>query len=159
MCNDATVIIEPIEEFSTVVIQNECEEVTIISSGLGQQGLSAYQIAVLNGFVGTEAEWLESLKAIASLADIEDVGITTPLDKQGLYFNATTTEWENGWTWFQYASGFTHGTIPSVLSDDGTTKIFEYVYTFGNRYRKIDLTQDAFYLESACTTLIVKKQL
>ena len=28
----------------------------------GDDGLSAYQIAVLNGFVGTEAEWLNSLK-------------------------------------------------------------------------------------------------
>lgn len=26
-------------------------------------GLSAYQIALANGFVGTEAEWLEELKA------------------------------------------------------------------------------------------------
>ena len=30
----------------------------------GKDGKSAYQIAVENGFVGTEAEWLESLKGI-----------------------------------------------------------------------------------------------
>lgn len=28
----------------------------------GADGLSAYQIAVANGFVGTESEWLDSLK-------------------------------------------------------------------------------------------------
>ena len=28
----------------------------------GDNGLSAYQIAVNNGFIGTEQEWLDSLK-------------------------------------------------------------------------------------------------
>lgn len=31
----------------------------------GIQGLSAYEVAVKNGFKGTEAEWLESLKVVA----------------------------------------------------------------------------------------------
>ena len=34
----------------------------------GKDGKSAYQVAVDNGFVGTEAEWLESLKASADKA-------------------------------------------------------------------------------------------
>ena len=37
----------------------------VVGTGGGRQGppgLSAYQIAVKNGFVGTEKEWLESLK-------------------------------------------------------------------------------------------------
>jgi hypothetical protein len=33
------------------------------------QGKSAYEIALLNGFEGTEAEWLESLKAMANIPD------------------------------------------------------------------------------------------
>ena len=33
------------------------------------EGKSAYQIAVANGFVGTEAEWLESLKGAGEIAD------------------------------------------------------------------------------------------
>ena len=33
------------------------------------QGKSAYEIALLNGFKGTEAEWLESLKAMANIPD------------------------------------------------------------------------------------------
>lgn len=36
---------------------------TTILAPRGLNGLSAYQIAQLNGFTGTEAEWLESLKA------------------------------------------------------------------------------------------------
>lgn len=28
----------------------------------GENGLSTYELAVKNGFVGTESEWLESLK-------------------------------------------------------------------------------------------------
>jgi hypothetical protein len=34
-------------------------------SGSGSRGKSAYEIAVANGFVGTEAEWLESLSGAA----------------------------------------------------------------------------------------------
>ena len=64
MCkDDVTVIIEEEVNVTTVVIEDDCEDITIISSGLGEQGLSAYQIALSNGFVGTEEEWLDSLKA------------------------------------------------------------------------------------------------
>lgn len=64
MCeNDVTVIIEETEAFTTIVIDDNCEQVTIIAEALGAQGLSAYDIAVANGFVGTEEEWLDSLKA------------------------------------------------------------------------------------------------
>ena len=64
MCkDDVTVIIEEEVNVTTVVIEDDCEDITIISSGLGEQGLSAYQIALANGFVGTEEEWLDSLKA------------------------------------------------------------------------------------------------
>ena len=34
-----------------------------VNNGSGQNGLSAYEIAVQNGFVGTQSQWLESLKA------------------------------------------------------------------------------------------------
>lgn len=82
MCNDASVIIEvnnsqttivsefvetttvniePIEENVTIIIDFDCEQVTITTTQLGSQGLSAYEIAVINGFVGTEEEWLASL--------------------------------------------------------------------------------------------------
>lgn len=36
-------------------------------------GKSAYQVAVDNGFVGTEQEWLESLKSVLTEQDKEDI--------------------------------------------------------------------------------------
>lgn len=116
-------------------------------------------LGVVTRVHATQGEIFVHVQNGFELREIHDVSAQTPSNKQSIYFDVNSSLWESDWSWFQYASGFTHGTIPSVLSDDGTTKIFEYVYTFGNRYRKIDLTQDAFYLESDCTTLIVKKQL
>lgn len=45
-----------------------------ISSALSNpltQGYSAYQIAVMNGFSGTEKEWLESLKGYSPVRGID----------------------------------------------------------------------------------------
>lgn len=146
MCNDnATVIIEPNEVLTTIEIQNECEEITIVVSGIGQQGLSAYQVAVVNGFVGTEEEWLDSLKA------------ELPEGVNGQVLTYKVDEWVADWTWFQYASGFS--VRPTKLSDSGGVKIYQYTYSFGIRYRKIDSTIDGFFLDLACTELIVKKQI
>lgn len=50
----------------------------------GPAGDSAYEIAVANGFAGTEAEWLASLQG----ADGESVTITTFTDEAA--FNAAT---------------------------------------------------------------------
>ena len=53
----------------------------------GDDGKSAYQIAVDNGYVGTESEWLESLKV-----DLND--ITEPQSYKNLLENMT---WGNGY--------------------------------------------------------------
>ena len=45
--------------------------------GSGTAGKSAYEIAVDNGFVGTETEWLESLKGEQGEAGRSITGITT----------------------------------------------------------------------------------
>lgn len=281
MCNDnATVIIEPNEVLTTIEIQSECNEYTIVVSGLGEQGLSAYQIAVINGFEGTEQEWLDSLipetiehkvklaepiakgqavyisgatganilvskasnvseakssktlgllkeggatnfqtkvvtegflgglnTSMATIGDavwlgvdgnllynginkpqapahlvyigvvsrvsatvgeifvhvqngfeleeLHDVKIVNKQAQQGIYYKDGL--WQNDWTWFQYASGFS--IRPTKLSDSGGVKIYEYTYSFGVRYRKIDSTIDGFFLDEACTQLIVKKQI
>lgn len=39
------------------------------------QGLSAYQVAVINGFFGTEEEWLLSLKGDAGLDNLPDYSL------------------------------------------------------------------------------------
>ncbi len=49
-------------EAITVVSQYEVREVVVPTGGLqGPAGASAYQVAVANGFVGTEAQWIASL--------------------------------------------------------------------------------------------------
>jgi len=40
----------------------------------GDDGLSAYWVAVENGFVGTEAEWLESLRATSPMDHDHEIG-------------------------------------------------------------------------------------
>lgn len=48
----------------TLALAKKYTEAAIAGAGgiQGKDGKSAYQIAVENGFVGTEAEWLENLK-------------------------------------------------------------------------------------------------
>ena len=56
----------------------------------GDRGYSAYQGAVLNGYTGTEAEWLESLKIKG------DTGDSGPQGEEGL--SAYEVAAENGYT-------------------------------------------------------------
>ena len=49
------------------------------------RGLSAYELAVKNGFKGTETEWLESLKAEKILLKCQDTVLC--------YKYASDTEW------------------------------------------------------------------
>lgn len=54
-----------VEETVQPIILEVYQETTppiVLESFEGKSGYSAYEIALLNGFVGTEAEWLESLK-------------------------------------------------------------------------------------------------
>ena len=48
----------------TLALAKNYTEAAVADAGgiKGEDGKSAYQIAVENGFVGTEAEWIESLK-------------------------------------------------------------------------------------------------
>jgi hypothetical protein len=45
-----------------VIQVSKNKTIIIEKSGVGRDGLSAYQIAISNGFIGTEQEWLDSLK-------------------------------------------------------------------------------------------------
>ena len=44
-------------------IESSGETVKVVQGSRGKQGLSAYQVAVKNGYKGTEKEWLDSLAA------------------------------------------------------------------------------------------------
>lgn len=49
-------------EITNVVVGNTESPSVITTTGIGPQGLSAYQVAVQNGFVGTEQDWLNSIQ-------------------------------------------------------------------------------------------------
>lgn len=49
------------EEISQVIAGPTEVSSLITSTDLGPQGISAYQVAVENGFTGTESEWIDSL--------------------------------------------------------------------------------------------------
>ena len=61
-------------------------------SETGTQGYSAYEIAVINGFVGTEAEWLYSLRGGVSGVEIsaKDLNRITR-ENDGLYVSDDLT--------------------------------------------------------------------
>lgn len=52
-----------------------------IGTVYGKDGLSAYQIAIKDGFVGTEKEWLESLKGKPGYTPVRGVDYWTVADK------------------------------------------------------------------------------
>ena len=87
----------------------------------GIDGLSAYQIALDNGFVGTEQEWLDSLQGTSAdpaRADIE-----------GMYKSA----YANAYKEFSYTDG-NLSTIEVWTDASKITKLFTktIVYTDGN---------------------------
>lgn len=84
-----------LEEATPIVLQQLAFE------GQGPPGLSAYQVAVANGFSGTEEEWLESLEAGAgapgntvSLPALENISsgrVLSITDSGVQYFNPEGT--------------------------------------------------------------------
>lgn len=59
--SDNSVVITTQEVTNIEVGPTEVPSV-ITTTGIGPQGLSAYQVAVQNGFVGTEQDWLDSVQ-------------------------------------------------------------------------------------------------
>lgn len=92
---------------------------TLIKNGKGDNGLSAYQIAVKNGFVGSEAEWLLSLKASGS------VGINPQFAYDG-DGNLESITYDNGAVkQFVYDE---NGLLYIYIVFEGTTYKKEFVY-------------------------------
>lgn len=65
----------------TLALAKKYTDETLIGSGSlqGKDGKSAYQVALDEGFVGTEEEWLESLKGEKGSSGVF-VGIEEPSD-------------------------------------------------------------------------------
>lgn len=70
------------------VITVICILVTVLTAcgASGTAGLSAYEIAVKNGYVGTEAQWLKSLKGADSGKSAYEIAVENG-------FHGTETEW------------------------------------------------------------------
>lgn len=84
-----TVVVEvPVSESSTVV--------EVFSSAPGPQGDSAYEVAVDNGFVGTEVQWLESLKAKVAYTHIQSTSMTIWIINHNLNYMPNVTVIDSG---------------------------------------------------------------
>lgn len=67
----------------------------------GKDGLSAYEVAKNEGFSGTKAEWLESLKGklnpVLDSLDKSELGLgSLPSLGGSVYYNGKSWEWKNG---------------------------------------------------------------
>ena len=117
------------------------------SSGSGTAGKSAYEIAVDNGFVGTETEWLESLKGAEGtngatftpyVSSSGELSWTNDGDKENpATVNIKGDRGDSGVTtpingfFTMYVDG--DGNL-WVLSEDDLTNTFEYDAETGNLY-------------------------
>ena len=84
----------------TITYINESNVPTTINLAAGSAGLSAYQIAVNNGFIGTEAEWLASLQGANGIDGAAGQDGTDGVDGLSAYqiavnngFTGTEAEW------------------------------------------------------------------
>lgn len=69
----------PVEYFVTVPVLENAVDLTgtaLVTGIVGPRGYSAYEVAVLEGFVGSEAEWLESIRQQTATLAVKQV---TPL--------------------------------------------------------------------------------
>ena len=88
----------------------------IQSGGIGADGKSAYEVAVNNGYTGTEQEWIESLKGEqGEKGDRGDSGVTAPVNG---FFTMYVDKDGNLW----------------VLSETDMSNTFEYDEATGNLY-------------------------
>jgi hypothetical protein len=136
---------------TTKVEQTIVKQFVLVSS-TGSPGASAYQIALSNGFVGTEEEWLESLKSITTL-------VTSGFGENVEYDAETQTLTIDKYNWMDLARGY--NVIPTLFSTTSTGTIYQYIYQTQTLYRYIanDLSADAFYDTSTLTTKLCEKKI
>ena len=103
----------------TIVDKNGTQNVGIRNGADGADGKSAYEIAVDNGYTGTEKEWLDSLKGTDGTTTIR----TTKIDKTCTFL---TTDWSNTVPYTQTVAveGITESLNPRIdiiISDNVVT--------------------------------------
>lgn len=102
-----------------------------VAGDKGDNGLSAYQIAVNNGFVGTEQEWLDSLGGSA-VTFVDGTEVTTRVD---FIFNGTTIDTTG---YFEISTDmFDH--ITSVVFYEGQSFIITNSEPVENRVVKVTI--------------------
>ena len=167
MCeNDTTIIIAENLQPTTVIISDDCTDVTVVVNetvqnvtievcGLGEVGLSAYDIAVANGFVGTEEEWLLSLEVKGV-----PIGGTTGMQ----LFKTSATNYATQWafSWEYLVANWS--VIPTLNTAITGGDVYNYELNGTLRYRFVPTTytptQDAFYTSfngTSVTGLITKR--
>jgi hypothetical protein len=136
---------------TTKVEQTIVKQFVLVSS-TGAPGASAYQIALSNGFIGTEEEWLESLKSITTL-------VTSGFGENVEYDAETQTLTIDKYDWMSLCRGY--NVIPTLFSTTSTGTIYQYIYQTLTLYRFIatDLSDDSFYSESALTNKLCSKKI
>lgn len=110
-----------------------------VAGDKGDSGLSAYQIAVKNGFVGTEQEWLDSLKGEDgtggggnAVTYVDGTEVTTRVD---FIFNGTTSDTTG---YFEISTDmFNH--ITSVVFYEGQSFIITNSEPVENRVVKVTI--------------------
>ena len=100
----------------TIVDKNGTQNVGIRNGADGNDGQSAYEIAVDNGYTGTEKEWLASLKGTDGTTTVQ----TTKIDKTCTFL---ATDWSNTVPYTQTVAveGITESLNPridTIISDN-----------------------------------------
>lgn len=102
-----------------IVDKNGTQNVGIRNGTDGNDGKSAYEIAIQNGYTGTEKEWLASLKGTDGTTTVQ----TTKIDKTCTFL---TTDWSNTVPYTQTVAveGITESLNPRIdiiISDNVVT--------------------------------------
>lgn len=101
----------------------------------GADGLTAYQAAQNNGFTGTEAEWLASLKgeqgpALDGAVVLSTDGVsTTARDKKGVFYNTVTVGAGQDLNEVLYALALTQGVGRITISYSATNMKLSHTLT------------------------------
>ena len=71
--------------------------ITVAVSAIGSDGLSAYQVAVVNGFIGTESEWLASLVGPAGATGPAGAGVAIGGTTGQVLIKNSNADYDTAW--------------------------------------------------------------
>lgn len=113
----------------------------------GDDGLSAYQVALNNGFKGTEQEWLDSLKGEDGKDGIDGKDGQTYDDTEIISRIAALESASGGGSGGDMT--IERGTwTPTLLAESGTAPTYEMPYHYSSYYRINNLVYITFYLKA-----------